>query len=168
VNIRPMDPFRHLYPFARERLMDIAYYFEFDYEDGRAQDEYACETVDLLLLWMADQERGDLRMECGDDTLVIRDTRGDAGRAPRRAALAGWKAAVYLACDRSRPLTDLRRLPAVLEAGVTDGALDTFLGNCVANRLMVRSERSFLNVAVHVPAREPAPEGSRAVSALAA
>lgn len=165
-NVRPMEPFRHLYPFDDERVMGIAYYFEFDYEDGRAADEHAGETVDLLLLWMADRERGEVVMECRDGRVAITDSRG-AGRPPRSATLDGWKAAVYLACDRSRPLTDLRRLPAVLEAGATDAALDTFLHNCVTNRVMVRSERSFLNVAVHVPAREPSPTAPEAVPALA-
>ena len=154
-HVRPMEPFVHLYPFAPEQVMDIAYYFEFDYADGRAEDEFAGAAIALVRRWMADTSRGALTMtEESDGTLCLLDTRHAAAGAPRRARLRGWKAAVYEACDRAQPERTLLALPAVVEAGVGHDELTGFLERCVANRLMLHGERSWLNVAVHTPARE--------------
>jgi hypothetical protein len=154
-----MAPFTHLYPFEFDQVMDIAYYFEFDYADGRGEDDFATETLELLRRWMADPARGAVSLSAQPDgTLCILDTRREYRDAPRRARLDGWKAAVYLACDRAQPLRVLTALPEVVEAGVSTDEIVAFLERCVAHRLMVRGERAWLNVAVHVPAREPAAE----------
>jgi ribosomal peptide maturation radical SAM protein 1 len=154
VGIRPMEPFVHLYPFEPEQVMDIAYYFEFDYDDGRGEDDFARETLELLQRWMADQARGAVTLtEEPDGALCILDTRREFRDAPRRARLTGWKAAVYEACDRAQPLRVLTALPEVAGQVSTD-ELMAFLQRCVEHRLMVRGERSWLNVAVHTPARE--------------
>jgi len=151
-NVRPMTPFMTLYPFDVETVMEIAYYFEFDYADGRAADAYAHDAVDEVRRWMADPTTGMLSMHRRRDRSVfIEDTRRTTTETPRTALLRGWKAAVFLACDRAQTLRGLAELPAA--AGVSEDELETFLGRCVENRLMVRSERAWLNVAVHVPAR---------------
>jgi ribosomal peptide maturation radical SAM protein 1 len=155
VGIRPMASFSYLYPFERAELMRIAYYFDFDYADGRADDVHATEAVALVRQWIEDGARGALELRrCEDGTIELRDTRRRLGASPRRATLRGWKAAVYLACDRAQKPATLAKLPEVVEAGVGDGELAEFLERCAHHRLMVRSDRRWLNVAVHVPARE--------------
>ena len=155
LNVRPMAPFTYLYPFERRKLMEIAYYFDFDYVDGRTDDVYAREAVDLVRDWMADTARGmlEIRQEL-DGTLYIIDTRRELMEEPRRAILRDWKAAVYLACDRAQSLRNLIQLPEVQHAGVSEEELRTFLNRCVHYQLMVHNERSWLGVAVHKPARE--------------
>jgi ribosomal peptide maturation radical SAM protein 1 len=154
-NVRPMAPFLHLYPFSREEVMDIAYYFEFDYADGRGESDFAAPAISLTRRWMADPARGELTLSVEvDGTLCILDTRGAFNTRPRRARLRGWKAAVYLACDRAQPDRALRALPDVVQERVGSGELTEFLERCVAHRLMLRGDRSWLNVAVHTPARE--------------
>jgi hypothetical protein len=158
VNVRPMAPFLHLYPFDVETVMEIAYYFEFDYADGRRDDTYAREAVDLVRAWMAEPATGMLsqtRLE--DGALFLEDTRQTTTTGRRTATLRGWKAAVFLACDRAQPLRVLAGLPEVEAERVSEDELRAFLGRCVENNLVVRSETAWLNVAVHVPAREEAP-----------
>jgi hypothetical protein len=164
-----MAPFDHLYPFELDERMDIAYYFEFDYVDGRAEDEVAKETVALLQQWMSDPARGAVTLSAEPDGgLCIVDTRRSLGSAPRRARLDGWKAAVYLACDRAQPLRALAAIPEVLEAGAGGSELEAFLDRCVAHRLMLRGDRAWLNVAVHTPAREAEQPALAAAGALSA
>ena len=154
-NVRPMAPFRFLYPFEKSEVMEIAYYFDFDYADGRADDVYARDAVELARAWMADTEAGMLAMhEDVDGTVYLIDTRRELMEAPRRAALTGWKAAVFLACDRAQTMRHLLLLPQVVLGGVSDEDVLAFLGRCVEHRLMVHNARTWLNVAVHVPARE--------------
>jgi hypothetical protein len=69
--------------------------------------------------------------------------------------LSGWKAAVYLACERAQSLRNLEQLPQT--KGVSADELRGFLERCLQHRLMVANERSWLAVAVHVPPRDDAP-----------
>ena len=154
VDVRPMAPFSYLYPFPRQTLMDIAYYFDFDYADGRTPELYAEQAIALTRAWMADGARGMLEMRARPDgTLRLLDTRRELAAAPRQAVLSGWKAACYLACDRAQGMGALRELPEVHREHVADDELRAFLERCVSHRLMVRCGQSWLGVAIHVPAR---------------
>jgi ribosomal peptide maturation radical SAM protein 1 len=151
--VRPMVPFAYLYPFEREVLMDISYYFDFDYAEARAPDEHARSVIELIAAWREATHRGDLELTLTPDGgLQILDTRRDFARSPRRAVLDGWKAAVYVECDRAAPLARLRELPAVTGQRVGDCELLEFLRRCVQHRLMITNSRSWLGVAVW---REP-------------
>jgi ribosomal peptide maturation radical SAM protein 1 len=157
VGVRPMAPFAHLYPVEPSVLMDIAYYFDFDYDDGRTAECYAADAVALAQTWMAADDRGELTIEIADGDLILTDTRPNIAGTPRHARLAGWKAAVYLACDRAQPLRAL----GGLHDDVEEGELLGFLERCVDNYLMIGNGRTWLNTAVHRPAREDLPSSGR-------
>lgn len=151
VNVRPMTPFRYLYPFPQDVRRRIAYYFDYDLVDGTAPDEHAKAAIELAIGWMADGARGSLTVTPGDDgTLHVEDTRQGL-TAPRRATLTGWKAAVYRECDRSQLVTTLLGLPEV--EGVTDDEVRAFLDRCVRYQIMITHGGRYLSVAVHVPER---------------
>ena len=159
INVRPLGPYPYLYPFPRSALMRIAYYFDYDYEDGREPLAYAGETVEKVRSWMADKHRGALtRVNDGDGIVVV----DDRAPPPRRTLrLRGWRARAYDACDRARSLSGLAREPALDD--VAPDVLRPFLDRCVDARLMMRSNDSYLALAVHSPARawsngEPAHE----------
>jgi hypothetical protein len=155
VNLRPMAPFTYLYPFEQKQLQNIAYYFDFDYSNDRTDDAYAHGAIDLVRAWMADGNRGTLVLSRQfGGAIELLDTRGERAAAPERARLQGWKAAVYLACDRGQPLSSLLNLPQVDAEGIGADHLRAFLDRCVEHQLMISSGQSWLNVAVHVPARE--------------
>jgi len=166
-NVRPKAPLSHIYPFPREEVMEIAYYFDFDYADGRSPNARAGRVIELAREWMADTERGQLALSVDADGAVHLDDSRRRPGAPGRVVFEGWRADVYLACDRAQSPRELLRLPAVGEECVTESELREFLADCVRRRLMVHNRRSWLNVAVHVPAREPASE-SRLLTAPAA
>jgi len=164
--VRPMTPFRHLYPFDRSTQMEIAYYFEFDYADGRADDSYAAAAVALARTWIASGDRGHLTLEeAGDGSVVLDDTRATIAGTPRRAELRGWKAAVYVACDRAQTLHALEALPEVRDEDVSTAELTAFLRRCTDNLLLLDNGRSWLNVAVHRPAREATAAAGLALAA---
>jgi ribosomal peptide maturation radical SAM protein 1 len=150
VGVRPLAPYPFLYPFPRDALMRIAYYFDYDYADGRDPLAYAGATVDKVRTWMADEHRGGLTLfEDDEGRLVLVDDRPPPPR--RTLRLGGWRARAYDACDRARSLTGLARLPEL--DGVAPDALESFLERCVAARLMLRSNGAYLALAVHTPAR---------------
>ncbi|MCL8015889.1 RiPP maturation radical SAM C-methyltransferase [Streptomyces sp. AS02] len=153
--VQPMAVFHHLYPDAGDEVRRIAYYFDFDYPDGRAADAYARDTIAAVLAWRSEPDRGVLAMSGGDDgSIRIADSRYGAA-APVWTVLTGWRAAVYRHCDRSQRLAALAALPEVRAAGVDAGTLLAFLERCAAKRSMARLGPRWLSLAVHVPPREP-------------
>ena len=129
--------------------MRIAYYFDYDYADGREPLSYAGETVEKVRSWMADKHRGTLRRVNDGDGIVVVDDRAPPPR--RTLRLRGWRARAYDACDRARSLSGLARDPALDD--VAPDVLESFLDRCVDARLMMRSSDSYLALAVHSPAR---------------
>lgn len=148
-SVRPLAPFAYLYPFGQEALMEISYYFDFEYVEPRAAEEYAREVIALAAAWKSEPQRGNLELSVRPSgELQVLDTRGDLARRPRRAILKGWKAEVYVACDRAASLVKLRELPALAEHDVEEDELVDFLSRCVHHRLMVSSGSSWLGLAV--------------------
>ena len=166
-NVRPKAALLHLYPFPSEDVMEMAYHFDFDYADGRRANAHAGRALEITRAWMADRDRGMLSLAGTEDGCVrLDESRPTVTTEPGRIVLEGWRAAVFLACDRAKGARELRELPEVQADSVYEGELREFLADCVRRRLMVRNDRSWLNVAVHVPAREPATE-SRHLTAAA-
>jgi ribosomal peptide maturation radical SAM protein 1 len=167
VNVRPMAPFVHLYPFDTATTMNIAYYFDFDYADGRAPDSVARGAIDLARAWMADTRRGTLQMRHTEDgELRLLDTRRHLADAPKRARLHTWKAAAYLACDRPQKVDKLLQLPELADGGISEEELRRFLGRCVDEQFMVTDATRWLSLAVHTPAREGATPRARGFTAV--
>src|SRR5262249_53544738 len=60
INVRPMAPYKYLYPFDDESLHRIAYYFDYDYEPGVDPTGYAALVVAYVEAWQREPERGAL------------------------------------------------------------------------------------------------------------
>ena len=153
-NVRPLDSYRHLYPFDAEGLARIAYYFEFDYGPGVDPAGYAAEVVAYAAGWKRDPERGTLLAVGGEGALTLYDTR--AGATVPELCLTGLERAAYEFCDQARPgpkvFAHLRR--SFPDAEFDDRGVHAFLDSLVANRLMVTDGESYLSLALraHAPA----------------
>jgi ribosomal peptide maturation radical SAM protein 1 len=51
-NVRAAHQYRSIYPLEDRTLHDLAYYFDFDYEDGRNPEGYTSQLRDAILGWM--------------------------------------------------------------------------------------------------------------------
>jgi ribosomal peptide maturation radical SAM protein 1 len=161
--IEPLAPYRYLYPFPREALLRIAYYFDFDYADKRDPRTYAHAVLTRVQRWMDEGPNGGLWLvEDGNGAIVVlRDRRGSPREALR---LDGWQASAYLGCDSACSLGGLRRRTGF---AADEASLGAFLDWCVDQRLMLRQNGRYLALAVHTPPRlEPAEErgGQRAAA----
>ncbi|MFZ5831112.1 MAG: RiPP maturation radical SAM C-methyltransferase [Planctomycetota bacterium] len=148
--------FGNIFPFPEESLRRLAYYFEFDYADGRVPESYAQPFVDAALAWQQAAGSASLRaFDRGDGVLLISDTRPVAVRYQHR--LSGIERDVYLACDPGRsPRQVLELLSASAEGlGAMPPAADTvqsILDRFVFERLAVRLEGCYLSLAIEAPA----------------
>jgi ribosomal peptide maturation radical SAM protein 1 len=152
LNVRAMAPYPFLYPFASpDELLRIAYYFEFDYADGRDPMAVARPALEVARGWMDTGPRGGVWANPDGDRLrliVERDGRQGA------VALDGWQARAYSSLDR------LHTLPVLLESlpePAPEADVRAFLRWGVDNRLIVESDERYLALAVHRPARTERP-----------
>lgn len=153
-NVRPVQPLRFLYPDADQRLDEISYYFDFDYADGHDPDTCAAPALAAMDAWKKSHGSSGLWViETRPGEIMIIDERSE----PRRTATVdGWKASIYLACDRARTREELEQMEAM--EVVTNEALDRYLDRCLATGLMITDGLSYLSLAVHQPPREETAE----------
>ncbi len=111
-NVRARSSYGHLYPtFSDESLHKVAYYFSFDYMDGRDPRGYVRPLLDAVRSWIGDYRENEMLSMETDDGLLIWDQRGTG--APRQWLLKGRAREVYESCDQ---IQSLRGIAARLEA----------------------------------------------------
>lgn len=160
-NVRPLSTYHHLYPEAGEALHDIAYYFDYDYEESVDPGDCAADVIAYVAEWAARPEREALWCrEADDGALVIRDERFDA--LVPELQLRGFEKAAYDFCDALRPAS---AVVSHLGAGVDAESVIEFLDSLVANALMVTDGTNYLSLAVHTPPRWSARDRVDAVAA---
>lgn len=112
--VRPTFAYYYAFPLGRRELARLAYFFEFDYEDGRDPSTYLDRVRREVNQWWQlraapDADRPTLDARVGETRTIVTDTRPVA-RAPRHE-LRGVAATVFARCDIAAPLPALLRLP---------------------------------------------------------
>ena len=149
VNVRPSRGFRYVYPFPPEVLERLAYYFDYDYADGRDPLEYAQPVIDAVATWQQLAGTVTLRSwDRGDGVLILTDTRPGAEEFQRR--LTGVERAVYLFCDTGRTLRQIvEHVAAALSGSPPDEpAIVRMLDAWIAARLMAHLDGRYLSLAL--------------------
>jgi ribosomal peptide maturation radical SAM protein 1 len=152
-NVRPNGIYQHLYGLAPEALANLAYFFEFDYADGRNPASYVAPALEKIAVWKANRG-GDLIKRYGaDPELLLVDTR--PGRTPLHFPLHGLQREIYDFCG------EIRSLPAI-EAFAAERlgrpvAIEPLIAQFLEYALMLREGGHYLSLAVdptclHAPA----------------
>ncbi len=150
INKRPARAFRYVYPFPEESLARLAYYFEFDYADGRNPLDYAAPALAEIERWQGLAGSVTLRsFDRGDGVTIVTDTRPCATEFQRR--LSGWRRGLYEYCDTGRSLKTILRSAAEwngdqIEAEDVRHQLDSW----VSDRIMVQLDGRYLNLALRM------------------
>jgi ribosomal peptide maturation radical SAM protein 1 len=152
INIRPASAYRYLYRLTEERLLRIAYYFDFDYVDGRGSLDHAGSAIEQVGAWMARKrsERGLWLEERENGTIAIIDER-HSRTSPHELELDGWQAKLYVACDSVRSFPGLLR-DAELTAVPAQHA-HSFIEDCVTKKVIAQVGHEILALAVRRPPR---------------
>jgi ribosomal peptide maturation radical SAM protein 1 len=148
-NLRPHRAFRHVYPFPPDVLGRLAYYFDYDYADGRDLAEYVGPLLDAVAAWQRLAGTVTLRSwDRPDGVLLVIDTRPGAELFQRR--LTGIERAVYLFCDAGRTLPEiLAHVAATFDPSeANESAIGAMLARWVAARLMVFLDGRYLSLAL--------------------
>ncbi len=116
IHARPNRAFSYVYPFRRDVIERLAYYYEFDFADGRDPLDYAQTFLDAAETWQQLRGTATLRYwDRPDGVLILTDTRPGATALQRR--LTGWERQIYLHCDTGRSLRQILEFAAERPAG---------------------------------------------------
>jgi ribosomal peptide maturation radical SAM protein 1 len=160
--VRPSPAYYYVYPLGRRELARLAYFFDFDYPDGRNPHDYTAPVKRAVDQWwqlrgVAPEQRPRLDAEGTDDGgLVITDTRPCATSPPHR--LTGLAARLYRQCDSAQSVDSLVRLLGGAADAVTVRAA---LAQLQAAKLMIEMEGQYLSLAVLRNRPAPTTTGGR-------
>lgn len=155
VHSRPHRAFGYVYPFSQDVLRRIAYYFEYDYADGRDPLDYAARMIREAQKWQDLKGVAALRYwDRPDGVLILTDTRPGAETFQRR--LTGMERAVYLFCDTGRSWEEIAKYvaEAAADAPPNETMLRKMLREWVRQRTMARLDGRYLSLALRVPSEQ--------------
>jgi ribosomal peptide maturation radical SAM protein 1 len=147
INVRPDRSYRYIYDLPDEALYNLAYYFEYDYADGRDPRSYVAPARSALGRWQRATGNAGLVYADHGDKLAIWDFRPVAVRT--LTILEGAGREVYLFCDQHRSWPQLRNHVAAPQ--LSDRALEDFLDRMLCERLMLRLDAHYLSLATKAP-----------------
>jgi ribosomal peptide maturation radical SAM protein 1 len=161
-NVRPMAAYSYVYPVPESALRNMAYFFEYDYRDGRRPGDYAAAVVGRAEEWAAMFAAKPARLDAYEvgNMLVIADTRPCSTRP--RHIFTGLAARVYHECDTAAKIPSLARRLLAPEDDVRH-AIDRLM----SEKLMAEMDGQFASLAVFRN-RAAAPEPQTAESPLIA
>jgi ribosomal peptide maturation radical SAM protein 1 len=145
--VRPAPAYFYVFPLGRKDLARLAYFFDFDYTDGRRPFDYIMGLVHEVQRWVETRistRRQIPRLDAvsAEGQVVITDTRGVATSASHR--LSGLAAEIYLHCDSAQGLSGLQRqFGPRAEAGICG-----ILAELIDAKLLVEDEDHYLSLAV--------------------
>jgi ribosomal peptide maturation radical SAM protein 1 len=146
--VRPANAYYYVFPLERRELSRLAYFFEFDYVDGRDPHSYLNRLREEISKWWnaqtdANHDKPGLDATSHADGLLIEDTRPIAMN--HRDVLSGIPAQLYLACDTARNIATLAR-PFSQE--MDEYEVRTILDSFVAAKTMIKIDDHYLSLAV--------------------
>lgn len=145
--IRPSRGYFYAFPLGRREMMRLAYFFDFDYGDGRDPDSYMKPIRDVVRHWWAARTAASpAKLDAwftDSDSVRISDSR-DAS-APYERELKDLPARLLLYCDTATNVDVLARR-ADLE--VSTGEIESVLKQLSSDRLMLEDEGQFLSLPV--------------------
>jgi hypothetical protein len=148
-NVRASIAYSYVYPFSPADLDRLAYYFDYDYADGRDPARYTAPLQEAIAAWRASTGTARLELRLGDDRLELQDTRPVAAR--ELTVLEGPARLAYLALDSG---TTVGAVEAELGRALGDDApgqqqIGRWLDGWLADRLVMREGPRYLSLATN-------------------
>lgn len=156
VNLRSAAAYRFVYPFPEENLARLAYYFDFDYADGRQPERYTQPLNQAIEIWYDRSHDGTLISLTSDGRLNLYDTRPSAKQ--REMVLEGAAKVIYEYCDQGRTLPSIMqhliKKKEAFTSSTDRNSVMKLLDSWIQARVMVQADNRYLSLAI--PLSEPA------------
>ncbi|HYN22467.1 MAG TPA: RiPP maturation radical SAM C-methyltransferase [Thermoanaerobaculia bacterium] len=145
-DVRPAASYEHIYPTAADDLGDLAYFFEYGYQDRRMSAPYTRPLLRRAVEWQEAHAKSRLVAFDLSDRLMLMDSRRIA--AQPLGTIEGLARDLYLACDGIRTIDQLCRV-AASQTGreAARAAVEETLQPLVASGYIVRQGDAVLALA---------------------
>ncbi len=150
LRVRPTLAYYYVFPLGRRELARLAYFFDFDYKDGRRPETYIVPLQNEITKWRNARFQVDVtrrpRLDATvhkDGTIHVSDSRDCA--AVGEHWLAGLSAEMLMACDVAQSHQALDR--RFLSEYATDTVRET-LGKLLSAKLVAQIDNLFLSLPV--------------------
>jgi ribosomal peptide maturation radical SAM protein 1 len=145
--VRPVDSYRHIYSgLSDEAIRNLAYYFQFDYNDARNVADYIGPTLRAVSRWRREHARSTLFSVVRDKRLVICDLRPIAKTAV--TVLHDLDRTLYEACDGIAHIRGLASIAGADGTDSTEAAVAARLQPLVDRGLLLNDGPRYLALAV--------------------
>jgi ribosomal peptide maturation radical SAM protein 1 len=142
--VRPFPIYSHIYPIPDECIANLAYFFDYKYDDGRVPAEYVAPALDRVRIWQENRQ-GDLVKSYEDAAeLMLLDTR--PGHHRLDYPLNGLQREIYEFCADIRSRASIERFAGERAGCPVD--LGSFLQQMIDYDLMLEEGNQFLSLAV--------------------
>lgn len=108
LDVTPYPAYSYIYPFAKQSLANLAYFFTYRYNDERDIISYVRPIHEKVIEWQDAHRRSELFSIVKDEYLLIRDRRPVASKP--LLVLSGLQRLLYDACDSIQSLGQLRQV----------------------------------------------------------
>jgi len=149
-NVRPHAAYEHLYDLPASAIANLAYFFRFDYADGRQVHRYTDSLLEQLDLWTQHHPTSDLLYVDHENRLLIWDLR-PAARRPLHV-LEGLRREVLVACDR---VHGMAHLEALAEQRGGPDTLPGVLADLIDAGLLLTEDGHYLTLALPLGSYSP-------------
>lgn len=145
--VAPYPAYFHIYPLPREAVFNLAYFFTFEYENGRDVQSYVAPVTERLRQWKEVHGESDLFSVDKGDHLLLWDLRPEAVQP--LYILSGTLRELYLGCES---VCGLQALQKLVHRGtgktISEEELQESLDQLVQKGLLYREGSSYLGLAV--------------------
>jgi ribosomal peptide maturation radical SAM protein 1 len=152
-NVHASIAYQHVYPFQPADLDRLAYYFDYEYADGRDPAKYTLALKEAIEQWRQHHGTARLELRVDDDRLEIEDTR--PASAGSTTVLRGPARLAYLALDAG---STVGAVEAELRKGLGSGSpavaqLEQWFEEWLDARLVMREGPRYLSLATNFAER---------------
>ncbi len=145
--MRPARGYFYVFPLGRRELNRLAYFFDFDYGDGRDPESYMTPLRDAVRRWyLARTAATSARLDAwfdDPDSVRISDSRDSTASHERE--LNGLPARLLLYCDTAATVEGLARRSDLTESAAE---IEAALKQLCEDRLMLKDEAHYLSLPV--------------------
>lgn len=148
--VRPTMAYYYIFPLGRRELSRLAYFFDFDYEDGRKPETYIRSLQNEITFWrnarFEDEGKNRPKLDASmekEGKVAVADTRACAVAAAHR--LAGLDAKILLSCDTAQSLAALEQQHAPAH---TPQHIDEAVQRLLTARLAIEIDNKILSLPV--------------------
>ena len=145
--IRPSRGYFYVFPLGRREMMRLAYFFDFDYGDGRDPEIYMKPIRDVVRQWWAVRNTTTpAKLDAWfDDTGSVRIIDSRDWSASYERELNGLAARLLLYCDMASTVDTLARRSDLADSA---GDIESTLKQLASDRLVLEDEGQYLSLPV--------------------